>query len=397
MRVLAACSLGGVGHFNPLLPFLEAARRRGDETLVVGPPALAQLVDSHGSAFQPGVEPPEADVTPIREKLLVVSRAEALVLGNRELFGRLAATAMLAPMQRAYREWAPHLVLREPCEYASAVARPPGGALTAQVAISLAEAEAASIAAAAPVLEEHRAGLVEELWASPYLTYFPASLDPSPFPTTVRFRQGAPSPSEPLPAWWDRANPPLVYVSFGTVLGHMSIAAGAYRTALAAVEGLPARVLLTVGRSFDPSLLGPPPANVHVERWVDQADVLAEAAVVVCHGGSGTVFGALAAGVPLVIVPGFADQFERATRRGHARRPRRFDGEDPYDRGSAPSRRDGRIPDPGRDRSRPLGPFLRTPRGWSRPRVSSLPTAEEVLLQLWARTASPGPGPADTS
>jgi UDP:flavonoid glycosyltransferase YjiC (YdhE family) len=28
----------------------------------------------------------------------------------------------------------------------------------------------------------------------------------------------------------------------------------------------------------------------------------------VCHGGSGTTFGALAAGVPLVIVPMFADQ-----------------------------------------------------------------------------------------
>jgi UDP:flavonoid glycosyltransferase YjiC (YdhE family) len=36
--------------------------------------------------------------------------------------------------------------------------------------------------------------------------------------------------------------------------------------------------------------------------------VLGEAAVVVCHGGSGTVFGALGAGVPLVMLPMFADQ-----------------------------------------------------------------------------------------
>jgi UDP:flavonoid glycosyltransferase YjiC (YdhE family) len=35
---------------------------------------------------------------------------------------------------------------------------------------------------------------------------------------------------------------------------------------------------------------------------------------VVCHGGSGTVFGALAAGVPLVVVPLFADQSENAQR-----------------------------------------------------------------------------------
>jgi UDP:flavonoid glycosyltransferase YjiC (YdhE family) len=50
------------------------------------------------------------------------------------------------------------------------------------------------------------------------------------------------------------------------------------------------------------------PANVHVEAWIPQAGVLPEAAVVVCHGGSGTTFGALAAGVPLVVVPLFADQ-----------------------------------------------------------------------------------------
>src|SRR5690606_17210033 len=75
-----------------------------------------------------------------------------------------------------------------------------------------------------------------------------------------------------------------------------------------------ARILLTVGRHFDPGQLGEVPGNVHVEPWVDQADALAEADVVVCHGGSGTTFGALAAGVPLVIVPLFADQSANAPR-----------------------------------------------------------------------------------
>ena len=48
--------------------------------------------------------------------------------------------------------------------------------------------------------------------------------------------------------------------------------------------------------------------NVHVERWVPQCDVFAQARLVVCHGGSGTTFGALAAGLPLVVCPLFADQ-----------------------------------------------------------------------------------------
>jgi hypothetical protein len=125
------------------------------------------------------------------------------VLGNRELFGRLATTAMLPSMELLCAEWEPDLVLRDPCEYSSAVVAGRLGIPTAQVAISLAQAEARSIDIAAPALEEHRRGLVDELLASPYLTRFPASLDPSPFPTTMRFREPSASTGDPLPDWWD--------------------------------------------------------------------------------------------------------------------------------------------------------------------------------------------------
>jgi UDP:flavonoid glycosyltransferase YjiC (YdhE family) len=314
MRVLAACSLGGAGHLNPLLPFLAAARRRGDETLVVGPPALRDLVERAGYGFRAGGEPSEAAVAPIRERLPVAPPQEASVLGNRDLFGRLATTAMLPGMRQMCVDWSPHIVLREPCEYASVVVAHHIGIPTVQVAISLAEAEDASIAAAAPALEDHRRGLVRELHSSPYLTRFPASLDPSPFPATVRFRVPDIDEGEALDDWWDESDAPLVYATFGTVLGHMSIAADVYRVVLAAVKDLDVRVLLTVGRRFDRSDLRPIPANVHIEAWAEQANVLDEAELVVCHGGSGTLFGALAAGVPVVVVPLFADQFENGRR-----------------------------------------------------------------------------------
>lgn len=314
MRVLAACSLGGAGHLNPLLSFLVAARRRGDDVLVAGPPALAEMVEASGYPFRAGGEPPEAVVAPIRERLPVAAPNEASVLGNRELFGRLATTAMLPGMEQTCAEWAPDLVLREPCEYSSAVVAGRLGIRTAQVAISLAEAEAGSIDAAAPALEAHRSGLVDELRAMPYLTRLPASVDPSPFPATVRFKELDMTPPNPLPDWWAPSDAPLVYLTFGTVLAHMSIAASVFRTALQAVKDLDARVLLTVGRRFDRSALGPVPPHVHVESWIDQRDVLDHADLVVCHGGSGTVYGSLAAGVPLVVVPLFADQFENGRR-----------------------------------------------------------------------------------
>ena len=312
VRVLAACSLGGAGHFRPLVPFLDQARRSGGETLVVGPPALAGMVGAAGHPFLAGGEPPEEQVRPIREQLPVVPPDVASVLGNRELFGRLAATAMLPAAERAVRDWRPDVILRDPCEYASAVAAARLGVPAAQVAIGLAAVEWASIGVAAPALEAHRAGLTGELRRSPYLTRFPAALDPSPFPVTVRYREPGARARGALPAWWACASAPLVYVSFGTVLGHMSFAEEVYRAAIDAVTGLDARVLVTTGHGFDASRLRDVPANVHVEAWVDQAGILGEAAVVVCHGGSGTAYGALAVGVPLVVVPVFADQFANA-------------------------------------------------------------------------------------
>jgi len=314
MRVLAACSLGGAGHLLPLLPLLAAAERRGDETLVIGPPALADLVGRAGRPFRAGGEPSEEQVSPIREQLPVVAAEQASVLANRELFARLAATAMLPEMERTCRRWRPDLIVRDPCEYSSAVVAGLLGRRSAQVAVSLAEAEAGSINAAAPALEEYRKGLVDELFAAPYLTRFPTSLDPSPFPRTVRFRTPRPTRGRPLPDWWDGSSEPLIYLSFGTVLGHLSSAEDIYRTALRAVSTVEARVLLTVGRHFDASALGQLPSRVHVEAWVDQDDVFPEADLVVCHGGSGTAFGALESGLPLVVVPVFADQWQNARR-----------------------------------------------------------------------------------
>ena len=99
-----------------------------------------------------------------------------------------------------------------------------------------------------------------------------------------------------------------MYVTLGTVAGSLPEATEVYRAALAAVDGLAVRVLVTLGRDGDAASLGTLPCNVHAEKWVPQRDVLAPAAVVLCHGGSGTTFGALEVGVPLVVVPLFADQ-----------------------------------------------------------------------------------------
>jgi UDP:flavonoid glycosyltransferase YjiC (YdhE family) len=87
--------------------------------------------------------------------------------------------------------------------------------------------------------------------------------------------------------------------------GHLAEAESVFRAVLDALAGPPARVRLTVGHATDPLDLAPVPVGTHIGRWVPQAAVLRRARVAVCHGGPGTTFGALAAGVPLVICPMF--------------------------------------------------------------------------------------------
>ena len=304
MRVLVA-STGGAGHFGPLVAFIDELAAAGHEVLLVVAPELAGRVQATGLPFAVGRSPRPEALERLWSRFARAAPQEQAVLVNRELFGRLCTAAMLPTLERSVGEYRPDLVVREPCEYASAIAAERHGVPHAQVAISLAKVEHGSLELAAPVLGDR---LLSRLRASPYLTRFPARLDPSPFPDTRRYREPLPAPA-PLPDWWNGSTAPLVYVTFGTVAAALEVGAAAYRLAVAAVTGLPARVLVTTAGAQLPE---PLPSNVHAQSWVPQVDVLAAASLVVCHGGSGTAFGALMAGVPLASVPLFADQRRNA-------------------------------------------------------------------------------------
>ncbi len=306
MRVLFA-STHGAGHFGPLVPFIEACRRGGHSVLVVGPPTL----DPRGYPFRVGASPPEDVLRQLWDDIprRPSGQAEVTVVGT--IFAGLNVEAMLPPLEAAIEDWQPDLVVRELNEYASAIAAERHGVAHVRVAISLALVEEGALAIAAPALDDVQPGISGAIARSPYLTCFPESLDRAPFPVR-RFRDPAADVEpQPLPAWWSNEERPLVYLTFGSVAAAFPVAADGYRKAIDGIADLPIRVLLTSGRELD---LGPLPENVHVERWVPQQDVLAHAAAVICHGGSGTVIGALAAGRPQVVVPLFADQPHNAVR-----------------------------------------------------------------------------------
>jgi hypothetical protein len=317
VRVLFA-STRGAGHFNPLVPFIESARRAGHEVLVAGPPPLADAVEAAGYRFWEGEEPPEEELGPTWARVPTVSPQEANEIVVGEIFGRLNTGAMLPALRAAVDEWQPDLVVHEHAEFASAIAAEAAGVPHARLGVSLGGLDGEFLRVAGPALEEHHAGIGEVIWQSPYLTFFPAALEDPEIeqpPDTRRFRDTAdPVSDAPLPDWWEDDSLPLVYVSFGSVAGAMPMATPAYAATFEAAAALEARVLLTVGRELDVEALGPAPPNLRVEPWVPQADVFGHASVVVTHGGSGTTLGALAAGLPLVVAPLFADQPDNAHR-----------------------------------------------------------------------------------
>jgi UDP:flavonoid glycosyltransferase YjiC (YdhE family) len=307
MRVLFATSLGGLGHLEPVVTVAQAARRVGHEALVIVPPALAAAAERTGLDHVVGDEPPRSFIEEMWARVRAGPPEAVAGLIDRELFADRCTQAMLAGVRAARDSWRPDFIVREPCEYASAVAAQEAGIAQVEIGISLAAIERDVLDMVTPIIERFCPGVAAAIATAPYVTSFPASLDPSPWPDTRRFRRPEQA-GRPLPDWWPGRDGPLVYLTFGSVLGHLPEAPGVYRSALEAVSGLAARVLLTVGRGIEPGRLARLPDNTHVEQWVPQSDVLAHASVVVCHGGSGTTFGALAAGVPLVVCPLFADQ-----------------------------------------------------------------------------------------
>jgi UDP:flavonoid glycosyltransferase YjiC (YdhE family) len=320
MRVLISTTRGA-GHIGPLLPFARALLRNNDDVIVTVVRAGARFVEDAGLDVWPIPDPPDEERLPVFDRARDLSEEEANRLVARDVFARIDARNALPGVTAAIQMWRPDVVLYESGELAAPIAAEKLGVPAVRVAIMVGAAEEFLLAAAADALDELRAqtGLppdrgARRLLARPAFSLTPAMLeDPGSQARVARFREVRPE-AAPLPDWWNGNQWPLVYLTLGSVAPQTEFFPGLYRAAIDALAVLPARILVTIGRDRDPAELGDVPPHVHVARWVPQDDVMPHAAAVVCHGGSGTVRGALAGGVPMAVVPLFADQPHNARR-----------------------------------------------------------------------------------
>ncbi len=228
-------------------------------------------------------------------------------------FALLDSPARLDELHAVATSWQPDVLIHESAELAApAVAASLG---LASVNHSFGRAvPVAIVKGAAPVAAEmwERLKLAPEPYAGmfrgSYIDISPPSLnsDRPPAETAVlrlRAAEGMVSTEQP--------KRPLVYVTLGTMVrGAEGIAV--FRMVLSALADVNADVLVTTGSQNDPAELSPLPENARVERYVPQAEVLPGCSVVVTHGGSGSMLGALAHGLPMLVVPRMADQFGNA-------------------------------------------------------------------------------------
>ena len=319
MRILFA-STSAAGHFSPLVPFAHACQRAGHDVLVVGQAGAAPLAQRARLRFRAVAEPSHEDVLRFRSGQDGLPPMQAMARAFTGLYVDLYAGAALPGMLAAMQEWRPHVVVRESAEFASTVAAERFGVPHAEIGIGLSVQADKLLPLAAPGVDKLRArvGLAPDPDALSVLclrlTMAPHSLeDPSyaePSDRVRRFRAPAAGSAEPALDRFGDPGAPLVYLSFGTEVPSRTrdYFPGLYRDAVAALAGMGLRVLVTTGSDRDPAEVGPVPASVRIERWVPQASVMREASLMVGHGGAGSVLFALAAGVPMVLVPMFADQ-----------------------------------------------------------------------------------------
>jgi UDP:flavonoid glycosyltransferase YjiC (YdhE family) len=318
MRILFTF-IGGRGHFDPLIPIARAAEAAGHTVAVAGSGNLTgEIIAAGFTAFATS----ETRVAMAHSAAVAEPRAPLEPLDRAQderdfadTFGGRGARRHAAALPEILERWKPDVVVRDEADFGSAIAAELAGVPCATVLV---------LAAGSLLRKELLTGPLNKLRSDhrlppdPNLTMLDGGLVLSPFPSSFR------DPTFPLPSTAFRyrpgqpreagthAQPPTVYFTLGTVFNTGS--GDLFARVIAGLQDVRANVIVTVGKRVDPAEFGDQPPHVRIERFIPQHEILPWTDIVITHGGSGSVMGALGHGVPVVILPIGADQPHNAGR-----------------------------------------------------------------------------------
>ena len=308
------------GHFDPLLPLAAAARASGHTVAFAsGDPVVGQARDAGFTAFEAGLADTfRAEWAPRFPGFTTLVGDAQRNFFFTEIFANLELAPRAVDLESIMSAWRPHLVVHEMAELAGPLVSTALGIPYVDVGygslIPRALLEGAGAAAAAHWrargLEPHPlAGVFRYLYVDPC----PPALQNPEIADVAAVQRMRPAAGEAQVTQRsalleDLPRRPIVYVTLGTI---WNTDLDVFRVVIEALRDH-VNLIVTVGRQNDPAMLGPQPRGVIIRSYIAQHELLPWCDAVVAHGGSGTVLGALAHGVPLLVVPQGADQWSNA-------------------------------------------------------------------------------------
>lgn len=332
MRIVFA-SLPGYGHVYPMMPLALAFAEAGAEVSVaVGDPFLGRLPLPTMPLFPPGSTFEEIQAEAIRT--FAPSEDASPFAFGRRLFGQFFAPRVVESLLPELERLRPDLVVFEHTNVGAAVAAAALGIPVWSFAITRndeffaqvlddslplhSELDGLPRSGAFPDLVRRRVEVLPDFLGSPD-AFAPVGSVPMTAMRPVPW-----SEEDHLPAWVQAPRErPLAYVTLGTVFAE----AGAIRRAAVETAEAGCDVLVALGPVLHRADLGDLPDQVRCVTFVDQPRLLADADVVVHHGGTGTLLAAVERGLPQVLLPRGADQFRNADSLAHEGAARHVPGD----------------------------------------------------------------------
>ena len=324
MRVLISTT-SGVGHIFPVLPLALELQRQGHSVIWATAQESCSLVEGKGIAASPaGLTSTE------RARRFSANNPDALAVPPRQrraisFSGLMAATAgpvMMEALIPLVDQFKPDLVVHETSELAA----PPIARSKSVPCVTVAFSGelpqpvlAAGVIAAAPLWS--RLGLEAPpdlgMYDGAYLHPFAPALGQRPLGERIHDMKpvSVDGHSKECPDWLQSLGTkrPLIYATYGTEVG----SGAPWEAIIGGLAVMDVDSVVTVGRGVNrESLLAMvadlSPGRIMIEHYIPQAMLMERSDAVLSHGGAGTMLAAAVAGVPQIVIPSFADQFDNS-------------------------------------------------------------------------------------